>query len=76
MIFKELTGDGETIDFSSFLAILIKINEKVVDSNDDTALRTSFKNFDFDNDGFITHTELKAFMASIGEEMNDEEIVF
>ncbi|KAL5204698.1 hypothetical protein ABZP36_009569 [Zizania latifolia] len=64
-------GNG-TIEFHEFLAIM----KKNLSNNDDDEeeLKKAFRVFDKDDNGFISHNELRMVMASLGEEMTEDEI--
>ncbi|KAL9641573.1 hypothetical protein ABK040_013493 [Willaertia magna] len=60
--------ENGTIEFDEF----VKLMERKVDAEDE--IREAFKVFDKNNDGFISHEELKHMMQSIGENLSDREV--
>ncbi|XP_066930098.1 uncharacterized protein [Clytia hemisphaerica] len=65
----DISGSGD-IDFEKFVNMMAKI--KNVDEEEETKL--AFKMFDKDQNGFIDKEELKLVMASLGEQLTDDEI--
>ena len=61
-------GDGE-INFEEFLTMLAK---KENSENDE--IKAAFEIFDKDQDGFISPTELRTVMESLGEVLTEEDI--
>nr|AAV73912.1 calmodulin-like protein [Pinctada fucata] len=62
-------GNGE-VDFNEFLAMMAK---KMKDTDSEEEIREAFRVFDRDDKGFITASELKHIMTTLGEKMDDEE---
>jgi calmodulin len=48
--------------------------KKMLDKDTDEELREAFKVFDKDGNGFISASELRSVMASLGEKLTDEEV--
>ena len=69
----EVDDDGNgTVDFSEFLTMMAN-TFSVADLEAEIA--DAFTNlFDRDGDGFLSAPELKHVMASLGEELTDQEI--
>ena len=70
---NDIDGNG-TIEFSEFCARMVK---KIKDKNssiDEAEIRQSFDLFDLDGNGYITKFELTNVMASLGEELTEQEI--
>ena len=70
---NDIDGNG-TIEFSEFCARMVK---KIKDKNssiDEAEIRQSFDLFDLDGNGYITKFELTHVMASLGEELTEQEI--
>ncbi|XP_037503725.1 calmodulin-A-like [Rhipicephalus sanguineus] len=63
-------GDG-TIDFAEFLAMMTK---KTHTADTEEEIREAFRVFDRDGNGFITATELRDVMTTLGEKLTDEEV--
>ncbi|KAL3874254.1 hypothetical protein ACJMK2_037294 [Sinanodonta woodiana] len=63
-------GNG-TLTFDEFLVILEKTMK---DTDPETELREAFKIFDKDNDGFISNSELRHWLTTLGEKLTDEEV--
>ena len=74
-IINKVDTDGNgTIEFSEFCARMVK---KIKDKNssiDEAEIRQSFDLFDLDGNGYITKFELTHVMASLGEELTEQEI--
>ena len=73
-IINKVDTDGNgTIEFSEFCARMVK---KIKDKNTsiDDEIRQSFDLFDLDGNGYITKFELTHVMASLGEELTEQEI--
>ena len=47
---------------------------KMKDTDSEEEIREAFKVFDRDNNGFISATELRHVMTSIGEKLTDDEV--
>jgi len=60
-------GDGE-INFEEFLLMMAK------KENDNDEIRAAFEIFDKNHDGFISPTELRTVMESLGEVLSEEDI--
>ncbi|KAH0454198.1 hypothetical protein IEQ34_016122 [Dendrobium chrysotoxum] len=56
-----------------FGVLLDLINENVKEINKEDELKEVFKVFDRDQNGFISATELKNVLISLGEKLTDEE---
>eukprot|EP01012_Entosiphon_sulcatum_P050990 TRINITY_DN699_c0_g1_i1.p2 TRINITY_DN699_c0_g1~~TRINITY_DN699_c0_g1_i1.p2 ORF type:complete len:177 (-),score=57.12 TRINITY_DN699_c0_g1_i1:99-629(-) len=70
---REVDVDGSgSIDFQEFLALMARSS---TDTIIEEQLREAFKAFDQDDDGFISHKELKDGMYKlIGQKLSDEEV--
>ncbi|CAL9104645.1 unnamed protein product [Musa textilis] len=66
----DANGNG-TIEFQEFLNLMASKLNQETDSEDE--LREAFKVFDKDQNGFISATELRNVMISLGEKLTDEE---
>ena len=64
-----LAGSG-TINFSEFLAMMKKMKAEECDGT----MLEAFKVFDKDGNGFIKASELKAVMATMNDNLTDEEV--
>lgn len=60
-----------TIEFDEFLMLMAHKIQRVDEQED---LLTAFRVFDKNGDGYISASELKSVMESLGEEMTDEQI--
>ncbi|KAL1457265.1 hypothetical protein MTO96_027705 [Rhipicephalus appendiculatus] len=68
----EVDTDGNgTVEFPVFLAMMTK---KTCTADTEDEIREAFKVFDRDGNGFITATELRDVMATLGEKLMDEEV--
>lgn len=63
-------GNG-TIEFNEFLQMMSK---KMNETDNDDELKEAFKVFDKNADGYISSSELKHVMTSLGEKLTDEEV--
>ena len=63
-------GNGK-IDFEEFLTMM---RRKMKSSDTDDEIKEAFKVFDKDGDGYITSSELKSVMKSLGEKLTESEI--
>ncbi|XP_033763698.1 calmodulin-A-like [Pecten maximus] len=69
---NEVDTDGNgTIDFPEFLSMMAR---QVRDGNEDEELVEAFRVFDKDGNGFISASELRHVMLSLGEKLTDEEV--
>ena len=69
---REFDEDGDNqINLQEFIQLMAR-----TDKNTDTEeeLKSGFKQFDKDQDGVITFSDLKALMEELDEELSDEEI--
>lgn len=64
-------GNG-TIDFQEFVAMMARQMKSPQD--EEIELRESFKVFDKNGDGFISASELRQVMTTLGEKLTDEEV--
>jgi Ca2+-binding EF-hand superfamily protein len=60
-----------TIDFDEFVALM---GQKFQNRDTEEELQLAFKVFDKNNDGFISHSELKQMMHNLGENLTDDQI--
>jgi len=60
-----------TIEFEEFIRMM-ELKSTTVDTEDE--IREAFRVFDKNNDGFISHEELKSMMSSLGENLSDKEV--
>ena len=69
---NEVDADGDgTIDFSEFITMMAK---KMKETDSDEEIREAFKVFDKDGNGFISVTEPRQVMNSLGEKLTEEEV--
>ncbi|KAK9315713.1 hypothetical protein V1522DRAFT_409271 [Lipomyces starkeyi] len=66
----DVDNDG-TIDFPEFLTMMAR---KMKDTDSEEEIKEAFRVFDRDNNGYISATELRHVMTSIGERLTDEEV--
>ncbi|KAL4237816.1 hypothetical protein ACF0H5_002528 [Mactra antiquata] len=66
----DVDGNGE-IDFDEFLMMMAK---KLNDVDHEAEMKEAFEIFDRENNGFITHADLKFVMCQLGEKLTDEEV--
>ncbi|KAK3093112.1 hypothetical protein FSP39_011207 [Pinctada imbricata] len=66
----DVDGNGE-IDFDEFLTMMAK-KQNAIDAEDQ--IREAFKVFDKDNLGYITASELRRIMTTLGDKLPDEEV--
>ena len=48
--------------------------KKMNDGNHEEEIREAFDVFDRENNGFVTHADLKFVMGQLGEKLTDEEV--
>lgn len=70
IILDYFSGNG-TIDFPEFLAM---VATQLKDTHTDEEFREAFNVFDKDNNGFISASEVREVMKSLGENLTDEQI--
>jgi len=63
-------GNGE-IDFDEFCAMMVK---KMEDDNSDEEILECFHVLDRDGDGFISESDLRDLLTTMGEKITDEEL--
>ncbi|XP_047737889.1 calcium and integrin-binding family member 2-like [Hyalella azteca] len=63
-------ADG-TIEFNEFLQMMSK---KLKNMGDENELKEAFKVFDKKNSGYLTSTELRHVMTSLGERLSESEV--
>ncbi|KAK9237244.1 hypothetical protein V1525DRAFT_404639 [Lipomyces kononenkoae] len=66
----DVDNDG-TIDFPEFLTMMAR---KMKDTDSEEEIKEAFRVFDRDNNGYISATELRHVMTSIGERLTDDEV--
>ncbi|XP_076057129.1 neo-calmodulin-like [Oratosquilla oratoria] len=66
----DTSGDG-TIEFNEFLQMMSK---KLKDVDNEDELKEAFKVFDKKNSGFLSSSELRHVMTSLGEKLSEEEV--
>lgn len=66
----ETCGDG-IIEFNEFLQMMSK---KLKDIGNEDELKEAFKVFDKKNSGYLSSTELRHVMTSMGERMSEQEV--
>ncbi|XP_069184378.1 uncharacterized protein [Procambarus clarkii] len=66
----ETCADG-TIEFNEFLQMMSK---KLKDIGNEDELKEAFKVFDKKNSGYLSSTELRHVMTSMGERMSEQEV--
>ncbi|KAH7666126.1 calcium-binding protein CML protein [Dioscorea alata] len=72
MINEFESNENGTIEFGEFLNL---IAHKMKATNDfEEELKEAFNVFDKDQNGYISPTELKNVMMSLGEKLSDEEV--
>ncbi|CAK5034968.1 unnamed protein product [Meloidogyne enterolobii] len=69
---REIDEDGNgSIELNEFVKMM---SRKVKESESEKELREAFQVFDKDNDGFISHFELRFVMQNLGEDLTDFEV--
>lgn len=63
---------GRKIDFETFLKLAENFRSTHRETDED--IREAFRVFDKDGTGYVSVTELKHAMISLGERLNDEEV--
>lgn len=70
---NEVDYDGNgTIDFGEFLFMMARQMKNPAD--EELELRESFKVFDKNGDGYISASELRHVMTTLGEKLTDDEV--
>ena len=74
-VFDQVSSSGKGIDFDDFLEFLNEIekNKKRNEINVDEII-TAFQYFDRDHNGYISMSELKYILTSLGEKMSNKEV--
>ncbi|CAO3614746.1 unnamed protein product [Cunninghamella echinulata] len=71
---NEADADGNgTMDFNEFLWLMAK-KQSSTDADMAQELKEAFKVFDKDNNGFISASELRHVMTSVGENLSSQEL--
>ncbi|CAJ1961066.1 unnamed protein product [Sphenostylis stenocarpa] len=65
------TDCNGTIEFGEFLNLMAR---KMKESEAEEELKEAFRVFDKDQDGYISASELRSVMRTIGEKVTDEEV--
>ena len=69
---REVDQDNNgTIEFDEFMKMM-ELKNTSVDTEDE--IREAFRVFDKNNDGYISHEELKSMMCNLGETLSDKEV--
>lgn len=63
-------GNG-TIDFNEFIVMMKNTN---LELDSDEEIKTTFRVFDSDGNGYISAAELRHVMSTLGEKLTDAEI--
>ncbi|KAK9467806.1 hypothetical protein V1512DRAFT_235874 [Lipomyces arxii] len=71
MINEVDVDNNGSIDFPEFLTMMA---HKMKDTDSAQEIKEAFRVFDRDNNGFISATELRHVMVSIGERLTEEEV--
>ncbi|KAK7397304.1 hypothetical protein VNO78_18472 [Psophocarpus tetragonolobus] len=72
IMMNEVDTDGSgTIEFGEFLNLMAR---KMKESEAEEELKEAFRVFDKDHDGYISASELRSVMRTIGEKVTDEEV--
>jgi Ca2+-binding EF-hand superfamily protein len=73
-LLKKISKDFETgtLDFGDFCNLM---TIRMTSEDTPSQIRRAFLEFDKNRDGFITVEELKAVLKSIGESLNDDEVL-
>ncbi|KAG5044381.1 hypothetical protein AAZX31_03G226100 [Glycine max] len=66
----DMDGNG-TIEFGEFLNLMAR---KMKETEAEEELKEAFRVFDKDHDGYISPSELRSVMRTIGEKVTDEEV--
>ncbi|XP_061340404.1 calmodulin-like [Gastrolobium bilobum] len=66
----DMNGNG-TIEFGEFLNLMAR---KMKETEAEEELKEAFRVFDKDQDGYISLSELRSVMRTIGEKVTDEEL--
>ncbi|KAK7285125.1 hypothetical protein RJT34_19885 [Clitoria ternatea] len=72
MMMNEADTDGNgTIEFVEFLNLMAR---KMKETDAEEELKDAFRLFDKDQDGYISPSELRSAMRTVGEKVTDEEV--
>ncbi|KAK7337905.1 hypothetical protein VNO77_18496 [Canavalia gladiata] len=72
IMMNEVDTDGNgTIEFGEFLNLMAR---KMKESEAEEELKEAFRVFDKDQDGYISPSELRSVMRTIGEKVTEEEL--
>ncbi|KAL2345787.1 hypothetical protein Fmac_007072 [Flemingia macrophylla] len=72
IMMNEVDTDGNgTIEFGEFLNLMAT---KMKESEAEEELKEAFRVFDKDQDGYISPSELRSVMRTIGEKVTEEEV--
>lgn len=71
-VINEHDADGSgQIEFQEFCVLMA---EQMTDANKEETLQAAFNTFDKDGSGYISRSELREVMKSLGENLTDEDI--
>ena len=71
MIAQDDNDGNGTMDFPEFLSLMVK---KMKDTSSDEKILDVFKSFDKDGNGYVSASELRSIMMSLGEILTDVEV--
>ncbi len=70
----DIDGDG-TFSFEEFVQLMFNMGNiaEISEEQEEKELRDAFKVFDRNSRGYITNTDLRSILYSLGENLTDEE---